>query len=43
MPWLPDLRTPEKDRVFFADVVLARHRVWVAERNGATVGIKPGA
>lgn len=38
MPWLPDLHTPEEDRVFFADVVLTRHRVWVAERDGAPVG-----
>lgn len=39
MPWLPTMHTPEEDRAFFSDVVLARQRVWVAERGGVAIGL----
>jgi putative acetyltransferase len=37
MPWLADLHTPEEDRGFMRDVVLA-DEVWVAEVDGRPVG-----
>lgn len=38
MPYLPDLHTPEEDRAFLRDVVLAREEVWVAEADDRVVG-----
>jgi putative acetyltransferase len=38
LPYLPDLHTPQEDRSFFRDRVLAACEVWVAEENGALAG-----
>ena len=38
LPYLPDLHTPEEDRTFFRERVFAACEVWVAERDGETVG-----
>lgn len=38
MPYLPDLHTPEEDRAFLRDVVLAGEEVWVAESDGRVAG-----
>jgi GNAT superfamily N-acetyltransferase len=39
MPYLPELHTPEEDRVWVAHVVLPRQEVWVAEMAGSVVGV----
>ena len=38
MPWLPNVHTPEEDRAFLRDVVLAHDEVRVAEEDGVVVG-----
>jgi putative acetyltransferase len=38
MPFLPDLHTPEEDRRFLREVVLATCEVWVAELDGLIAG-----
>jgi GNAT superfamily N-acetyltransferase len=38
LPYLPDLHTPEEDRVFFREHVFATCDVWVAECAGVLVG-----
>jgi len=38
MPWLPNLHTPDEDRAFLRDVVLAHDEVWIAEEDGVVVG-----
>jgi hypothetical protein len=38
LTFLPELHTPDEDRVFIRDVVLPTHRVKVAERDGRIVG-----
>ena len=38
MPWLPDLYTPDEDRVFFAGE-LARSRGWGVRGDGTLLGV----
>jgi len=38
MPWLPELHTPEEDRRFLREIVLANDEVWVVEVDGRPAG-----
>jgi GNAT superfamily N-acetyltransferase len=39
MPYLPDVHTPEEDRLYVRERVFADCEVWVAERNGELAGV----
>ena len=38
MPSLPELHTPDEDRLFLRDAVLPHQEVWIAEVDGRPVG-----
>lgn len=45
LPFLPELHTPEEDLAFFADEMLPRREVWLAEEGGRVAGyiaFRPG-
>jgi GNAT superfamily N-acetyltransferase len=39
MPYLPDLHTPDEDRVWVTEIVLPHQEVWVAEAGGKLMGV----